>query len=137
MQTDTRISQMEIADVQPVAPPPLWSSTPALPIPEKRPQKWGRAGRRVGLSGDYGPADLRSADMGHSEDRGGGKKHLKGRGSGRVHPLLSLWLYSVNNGEFQQSQNLLKEKKRKRPLLQRVCQSKLWMNCFRGFLFSV
>lgn len=36
----------------------------------------------MGLSGDYGPADVRSADMVHSEDRGGGKKDLKGRGSG-------------------------------------------------------
>lgn len=110
MQTDTRISQMEIADVQPVAPPPLSSRAPALPIPEKRPQKWGRAGRRGGLPGDYGPADLRSAALVHSEGRGGGEERAQGEGT------LSLWLYSVNNREFQQTQELLKEKKRKAAL---------------------
>ncbi len=96
---------MEIADVQPVAPPPL-STT----YPRKEASEVGKTGRGVGLPGDCGPADLRSADMVHSEDRGGGEERAEGE-ENRVHPPLSLFL--TNNRELQQAQELLQEKKRK------------------------
>lgn len=57
--------------------------------PRKEASEVGKTGRGVGLPGDYGPEDLRSADMVHSEDRGGGEERAEGE-ENRVHPPLSL-----------------------------------------------